>query len=159
MAPGEYRIEVAAEGQAEGAVVEAMVYGDTRTLEVEKAVVKAPGSLVGRLVQGGTTVAGAWVHVYGMQRASITDASGRFAFADLPEGDYHLMFRMRKPYGHLQVLTLPTVGIEAGKPTDLGDPGVPGRLRRCRLRFPGGALPSRRQWPGNPSGGQRGPVE
>lgn len=124
--PGEYRIEVADEADSQGAVVEAVVSGNVRVFNVEKAVVKTPGRLVGRLAQGGYYVNGAWVHVYGMQRSLTTDSYGRISFGDLPEGDYRIIIRLRRPYGHVQTLTLPAVGIEAGKVNDLGILELPG---------------------------------
>ena len=124
--PGEYRIEITAENSAQRAVVEASVSGTSGMLQVEKAGVRVPGALEGRLVQGGNPVVGAWVHVYGMQRSAVTDAAGRLAFVDLPEGVYGLIIRYRKPYGLVESLALPYVAIEAGKLNDLGSLELPG---------------------------------
>lgn len=124
--PGEYRIEISAENAAQGAVVEASVSGLGGMLQVGNAVVRSPGGLQGRLVQGGSPVVGAWVHVYGMQRSAVTDSVGRLAFVDLPEGVYRLIIRYRKPYGLVESLDLPYVAIEAGALNDLGSLELPG---------------------------------
>lgn len=128
--PGDYRVEVA--DDSHGAVVEASVEADRRILQLEKAVVKAPGRLLARLVQGGYYVGGAWVHVYGMERAITTDSYGRVNLADLPEGDHRIIIRRPRPYGYVQTLTLPSVSIEAGKTNDLGNLELPGGCADAR---------------------------
>lgn len=126
--PGDYRIEVA-DPDSDAAVIEAVLTGETGVQEMSKAIVKAPGALVGRLTQGGYYIYNSWVHVYGMERARTTDTQGRFSLRDLPEGNHKVIIRRKHPYGYVQTLTLPSVRIEAGKVYDVGNlelpPGCP----------------------------------
>lgn len=123
--PGDYRIEVG-DPAATGAVIEASVVPETRVQQVEPAILRARGAVSGRLVQAGYYVSGAWVHIYGMQRALTTDSYGRISLGDLPEGSYSLVIRRPRPYGHVVNLTLSGIQVEAGKTNDLGNLELPG---------------------------------
>lgn len=123
--PGDYRIEVG-DPATQGAVIEATVVPETRVQQVDPAILRARGAVAGHLVQAGYYVSGAWVHIYGMQRSLTTDSYGRISFGDLPEGDYSLVIRRPRPYGHVVNLTLPVIRVEAGKTNDLGNLELPG---------------------------------
>lgn len=122
--PGEYIVEVG-DPDDHGALVEAYVEPASGIQVLDPAILRMRGSLSGRLVQGGLAVPGAWIHIYGMQRSGMSDASGRFAFDDLPEGRYRLIIRRLRPYGYTSTLTLQGIAVEAGKARQLGNLELP----------------------------------
>jgi hypothetical protein len=122
--PGEYLVEVG-DPDDHGALVEAFVEAVSGIQQVDPAILRERGSLSGRLVQGGQAVPGAWIHIYGMQRSRVSDASGRFLFGDLPEGRYRLVIRRPRPYGYTSTLSLSGIAVEAGAARQLGDLDLP----------------------------------
>jgi hypothetical protein len=122
--PGEYIVEVG-DPDDHGALVEAYVEPASGIQMLDPAILRERGSLSGRLVQGGQAVAGAWIHIYGMQRSLASDASGRFAFGDLPEGRYRLVIRRPRPYGYTATLALSGITVEAGAARQLGNLELP----------------------------------
>jgi Carboxypeptidase regulatory-like domain len=92
-------------------------YANGPALDMGVDTMKTPGSLEGRVLQGGSGKQGVMVFIPGTSYLAITDAAGYFRFAEIPEGLYVVKYQAPG----LSSQTTPDIVVNAGMATHLQD--------------------------------------
>jgi Leucine-rich repeat (LRR) protein len=123
---GDYLIEVN-DQRTQAAVMPANVSRliDGVIHRVAPATLKSVGTLTGRVLAGSLPIGDAYVQIFGMERVVKTDALGRFAFDNLPEGFFEVVVLRPRPYGYMASYALGWVQIRSARNTELGDVEFP----------------------------------
>jgi hypothetical protein len=114
--PGDYFLEANDSGRS-GTLYEFST-GDRDTFVLESKTMRPTGTVTGTIAIDSGRLGDATVQIYGLDRLAHVDASGRFAFTDLPEGSY--TFRAQLTGTAADPRIIPGVQSVSADTTDIG---------------------------------------